>query len=91
MVRGHERNTKNGVSFVKFHFRGERHFTWAGYKVDITVPGKDHFMLPEINVGSSDEYWHHDENERWIEPARVWQETCQLDETRSRCEMSWAK
>jgi hypothetical protein len=57
MVRSHERETKNGVAAVRFHFRGEREFTWAGYKVSITVPGKDHFMMPEVNLGLSDEYW----------------------------------
>jgi hypothetical protein len=57
MVRTHERRTENGTHTVKFHFRGEREFTWAGYDVSITVPGRDHLMLPEIGVGSVDEFW----------------------------------
>jgi hypothetical protein len=57
MVRAHERHTVKGTRAVKFHFRGERQFTWAGYQVSITVPGRDHFMLPEYDVGAVDEYW----------------------------------
>jgi hypothetical protein len=36
---------------VPMHFRGLRQFTWAGYQVSITVPGRDHFTLPEFDVG----------------------------------------
>jgi len=54
MVRPHQR--ANGTT-VGFHFRGERNFTWAGYDVAITVPGRDHYMLDEFNVGAHDEYW----------------------------------
>jgi hypothetical protein len=57
IVRAHERHTTTGTHAVKFHFRGEREFTWAGYQISITVPGRDHFMLPEFDVGVSDEYW----------------------------------
>ena len=44
---------KNGVAH-KMHYRGLKHFTWAGYTVDITVPGLDHFLLDEFNVGAAD-------------------------------------
>jgi hypothetical protein len=57
MVRAHERHTTKGTHAVKFHFRGEREFTWAGYQVSVTVPGRDHFMLSEFDVGVTDEYW----------------------------------
>lgn len=57
MVRAHERETATGKHAVKFHFRGEREFTWAGYQISITVPGRDHFMLSEFDIGTVDEYW----------------------------------
>jgi hypothetical protein len=57
MVRTHERQTKKGKQYVKFHFRGLREFEWAGYRVSITVPGRDHFMLSEVNFGAIDGYW----------------------------------
>ena len=53
-VRPHVRS--DGVT-VKAHFRGERSFDWAGYKINITVPGRDHFVTDEFNVGASDAYW----------------------------------
>lgn len=54
MVRPHRR--KDGT-YIKFHFRGEREFTWAGYRVSITVPGRDHYVMDEFDVGGHDEYW----------------------------------
>jgi hypothetical protein len=44
-------------SVVKAHFRGENEFDWAGYHIKITIPGRDHFMLGDFNVGSDDSYW----------------------------------
>jgi hypothetical protein len=41
---------KNGKAHP-MSFRGLRDFHWAGYDVHITVPGRDHFMLSEFNVG----------------------------------------
>jgi len=35
---------------VPLQYRGLTEFKWAGYDVSITIPGKDHFMLPEFNV-----------------------------------------
>ena len=49
IVRPHVR--KNGTS-VKMHFRGLREFEWAGYKVSISVPVRDHFSLPEVDFGA---------------------------------------
>lgn len=48
IVRAHTR--KDGRS-VPFHFRGERSFEWAGYHIDITVPGREHLNPAEINFG----------------------------------------
>jgi len=53
IVRPHMRGNKA----VKFHFRGLREFTWAGYQVEITIPGHDHFLLTEFDCGVVDEYW----------------------------------
>jgi hypothetical protein len=55
MVRAHTR--KDGA-VIKFHFRGERRFTWAGYDVLITIPGRDHPIYDDFNLGAEDEYWH---------------------------------
>ena len=57
MVRAHKRRTKHGTSAIRFHFRGEHEFTWAGYQVSVTVPGRDHLMLPEVDIGFHDGYW----------------------------------
>ena len=54
IVRPHERVTKHGIKYVPMHFRGLKKFTWAGHGVSITVPGRDHFPLPEMNVGAYD-------------------------------------
>jgi hypothetical protein len=54
IVRPHVRG--DGTE-VKMHFRGERKFTWADYDVEVTVPGLDHMMLSEFNVGMTDEFW----------------------------------
>jgi len=54
-VRPHERHDG---SVVKGHFRGAREFDWAGYRVHVTIPGRDHYFIPEINMpGVSDSYW----------------------------------
>jgi hypothetical protein len=54
MVKPHVR--ANGEA-VTFSFRGEREFTWAGYDVAITIPGRDHPMVEEFNVPSLDSHW----------------------------------
>jgi len=38
-------------SWTQWQFRGLREFEWAGYHVKITVPGRDHFIPQEFNVG----------------------------------------
>ena len=48
-VRPHVR--ADGVA-VPMQFRGLKEFSWAGYHVSITVPGRDHFLLQEFDVPS---------------------------------------
>lgn len=56
-VKPHIRNNK---SLIKMHFRGERKFTWNGYSIAITVPGKDYkSFMPEISLSAID----YDENQ----------------------------
>ncbi len=55
IVKPHVRHTAKGPINVAFQFRGLREFSWAGYEVSISVPGKDHFMLSDYTVGASDE------------------------------------
>ena len=54
IVRPH---TRADGTIVKMHFRGARTFHWAGYDVEITVPGLDHFMMNEFEPGTIDSYW----------------------------------
>ena len=51
IVRPHTR--KDG-SVVPMHFRGLNQFEWAGHQINITVPGRDHVPLPEIDFGAVD-------------------------------------
>jgi hypothetical protein len=41
----------------RMHFRGQRNFTWVGYNVRITVPGRDHAMIEELPVGATAGEW----------------------------------
>jgi hypothetical protein len=50
--------TRSDGVHVKMHFAGTSKFTWAGYDVSITVPGRDHFLLSEMDIGVEDSYWH---------------------------------
>jgi hypothetical protein len=54
IVRPHVRHTKRGEEAVRLHFRGLRKFTWAGYRIDISVPGLDAFNVAELDVGISE-------------------------------------
>jgi hypothetical protein len=51
MVRPHVRD--DGTK-VKTHFRGQREFTWAGYDVRITIPGRDHNIFDDMDIGAID-------------------------------------
>jgi hypothetical protein len=53
---------------VKAQFRGEKEFDWAGYHVSVTVPGLDHFLLPEMNIGMQDDYWRKPGEKYFTEP-----------------------
>lgn len=53
-VREH---TRHDGTPVKSHYRGAREFTWAGYKVLITIPGLHHIPLGEFNLGATDSFW----------------------------------
>lgn len=63
MVRAH---TRRDGSVVKFHFRGERQFTWAGYGISITIPGRDHANINDFNAGADDEFWQ-DEDTKYVD------------------------
>jgi hypothetical protein len=58
MVKPHTRTLRDGsIKHMGFSFRGERDFERAGYRVRISVPGRDHFILNEFDIGVSDEEW----------------------------------
>jgi hypothetical protein len=58
MVKPYSYISKKGKTVnINMHFRGLRHFTWAGYDVSVTVPGLDHLLFDELNMPSSDEVW----------------------------------
>ena len=44
-VKGHYRGDK----FIKPHFRGLRTFTWNGFRVHISMPGRHHAMMTAAN------------------------------------------
>lgn len=50
IVRTHRRKTRNKITYVPCHFRGENEFAWNGYKVRLTVPGLDHTNVAEIDI-----------------------------------------
>jgi hypothetical protein len=54
MVRAH---TRRDGTVIKFHFRGERQFTWADYNILITIPGRDHINYADLNAGFYDSSW----------------------------------
>lgn len=56
IVRPHLRTLKNGKQIgIKAHFAGVSRFTWNGFQINITVPGKDHVALSDANFGSYSE------------------------------------
>jgi hypothetical protein len=52
LVKPYQR--KDG-SWTKMYFAGEREFEWAGYHVQLTVPGLHHESLTTFHYGSIDE------------------------------------
>lgn len=57
VVRPHTRHIGTREVDIKMHFRGERKFTWAGYDVMISVPGKHHLSLVDFDIPCIDEEW----------------------------------
>jgi hypothetical protein len=53
-VRAHTRETKKGPVIVPMRFRGETHFAWNGYEIEIIVPGRGNLPLVEFDVGAVD-------------------------------------
>lgn len=51
IVRTHRRGNK----YIKTHFSGLRDFSWNGYKIKITVPGRDHIDTSDFNLDAFDE------------------------------------
>lgn len=51
VVKPHVR--KDGTA-VRMHFRGLRDFTWAGYRVHISIPGLDHLDINDLDIGAVD-------------------------------------
>ena len=51
IVRTHVRMTKRGPLHIKAHFAGLRRFNWNGYDIAITVPGREHKDLTEMDIG----------------------------------------
>jgi hypothetical protein len=55
VVRSHRRRLSDGrVIGVKLQFRGLRDFSWNGYSVSITVPGRDHLDIADVRIGTID-------------------------------------
>lgn len=59
---------KKGVAHPT-SFRGMREFTWAGYSVFISVPGRDHFMLDEFNLPMH--YNRHEVKEKTVSEGQL--------------------
>ena len=56
IVRAHTRTLANGrVLKIKAHFSGLPDFTWNGYQIKITVPGRDHASIAEFAAAAFDE------------------------------------
>ena len=52
VVRAHVRNTPRGMKGVRLHFAGVRDFSWNGYQINITVPGKEHLDIADATFGA---------------------------------------
>jgi hypothetical protein len=59
-VKPHQRKTG---TLVKGHFRGLREFDWAGYHVQITVPGLHHTSLTAYSYGVQE---HKKFDKKWV-------------------------
>jgi hypothetical protein len=55
VVQTHERDIGDGRStYVRTHFRGLRRFTWNGYEITITAPGRDHNDWAHSDIAAID-------------------------------------
>jgi len=70
LVRPHVR--KDG-SAVKMHFRGAREFTWAGYQVRITIPGRDHIDINDFAAGYVDDEAIEDKKKGYVSLPKMGQ------------------
>lgn len=51
IVGAHARRLAGGrTKYIKTHFRGERRFTWNGYRVTVSVPGLHHPIWAELEA-----------------------------------------
>lgn len=56
IVRPHVRTLRNGKQIgIKAHFSGVSRFTWNGFHINITVPGKDHVALSDASFAAYSE------------------------------------
>lgn len=57
IARAHERITAGGAkTFVRSHFRGERKFSWNGYRVTVSMPGLHHSLLQRFTAAAIDAF-----------------------------------
>ena len=54
VVRTHRRRLTGRTVNVKMHCRGERRFTWNGYRIEVSIPGLHHRDMSDFNVGAVD-------------------------------------
>lgn len=54
IVRTHARRIGSTTRYVRSHFRGERKFGWNGYSIIVSMPGKHHADLLNLQVGGHD-------------------------------------
>jgi len=60
--------TKKNGTHMKIQYRGLRRFTWAGYRVFVSVPGLDHYMPDDFGVGTIDKYYEEEGHKYITEP-----------------------
>jgi hypothetical protein len=71
-ARAHIRTMPDGKQIpVRMHFRGERSFTWKGYKVLVTVSGKHHVDLNDFNIPAEDNDTPRNDNENVMDMEQM--------------------
>lgn len=67
-VTSHMRDIGNKLVPVKTHYRGLRHFNWKGYKIAITMPGKDSVAKSSLDItGVTEDQIPKDEKKNYVE------------------------